>query len=34
MGDDDNGHPEMLITLKGDQADVVMRLLAALDALG
>lgn len=34
MGDDDTGHPEMQVTLKGDQVDSVMRLLAALDALG
>jgi hypothetical protein len=34
MGDDDSGHPELQITLKGDQADAVMRLLAALDVLG
>jgi hypothetical protein len=34
MGDDDSGHPEMQITLKGDQVDAVMRLLAALDVLG
>ena len=34
MGDDDTGHPEMQVTLKGDQVDAVMRLLAALDALG
>jgi len=34
MGDDDSGHPELQITLKGDQADAVMRLLAALAVLG
>jgi len=34
MADDDTGHPEMQITLKGDQVDSVMRLLAALEALG
>ncbi len=34
MGEDDGGHPEMQVTLKGDQVDAVMRLLAALDALG
>jgi hypothetical protein len=34
MGEDDGGHPELQITLKGDQADSVMRLLAALDVLG
>jgi hypothetical protein len=34
MGEDDSGHAELHITLKGDQADSVMRLLAALDSLG
>jgi len=34
MGEDDTGHPEMQVTLKGDQVDSVMRLLAVLDALG
>lgn len=34
MGEDDTGHPEMQITLKGDQVDSVMRLLTALDSLG
>lgn len=34
MGDDESGHPEMQVTLRGDQVDSVMRLLAALGSLG
>ena len=34
MGEDDSGHPELHVTMKGDQVDAVMRLLAALDSLG
>jgi hypothetical protein len=34
MGDDDTGHPEMQVTLRGEQVESVMRLLAALDVLG
>lgn len=33
MGEDEAGHAEMHITLRGDQVDAVMRLLAALDVL-
>jgi hypothetical protein len=33
MGDDDTGHPEMQVTLRGEQVDAVMRLLAALGTL-
>lgn len=34
MNEDGDGLPEMRITLRGDQVDSVMRLLAALDTLG
>jgi len=34
MGEDDTGHPENQVTLKGEQVDSVMRLLAALGSLG
>jgi hypothetical protein len=34
MGEDDTGHPEMHVTLRGEQLDAVMRLLAAVDGLG
>jgi hypothetical protein len=34
MNEDVDGLPEMRITLRGDQVDSVMRLLAALDTLG
>lgn len=34
MGEDDSGHPEMNVTLRGDQVESVMRLLTAIDALG
>ena len=34
MGEDDTGHPEMQVTLRGEQLDAVLRLLAVVDALG
>ena len=34
MGEDDAGHPEMHLTLKGDQVDDLMRLLAVVGSLG
>jgi hypothetical protein len=33
MGEDAEGHADLVITLRGDQVDAVMRLLAALDVL-
>jgi hypothetical protein len=33
MLEDDEGRPEMQVTLRGEQIDAVMRLLAALDSL-
>lgn len=33
-GDGGGQHPEMVMTVRGDQCDAVMRLLAALDTLG
>jgi len=34
MGEDDTGHPEMQTTPRGEQLDALMRLLAAVGALG
>ena len=34
MSEDDAGHPEMHVTLRGEQVDSVTRLLAALTTLG
>jgi len=34
MGEDEEGKPEMHLTLKGDQVDSVLRLLAAVGTLG
>ena len=33
MVDDDNGHPDMVVTMRGEHVDAVVRLLAAIDAL-
>ena len=34
MGEDAGGNPEVHIKMRGEQADAVMRVLAALDSLG